>query len=130
MTMLGTANNSAIEKMRRQELMTASPAQLTVKLFQRMILDLTRSLAAFDEGMTSAAGPHLVHAQAILSELDATLNTAVWNGADDLRSIYRYCLQTLGEANAQSDRKKAQAALDLLQPIASAFEDAARSPGL
>lgn len=128
--MLGTANNSAIEKMRRQELMTASPAQLTVKLFQRMILDLTRSLAAFDEGMVTAAGPHLVHAQAIISELDATLNTAAWSGAEDLRAIYRYCLQALTEANVQSDRNKAKIVLDLMQPIAASFEEAARTPGL
>ncbi|XKH58706.1 flagellar protein FliS (plasmid) [Citricoccus nitrophenolicus] len=126
--MLGSANRTAIEQMRRQELMTATPAQLTVKLFQRLVLDLNRAQAAFTQGLPG--NTHLVHAQAILAELDATLDPAKWDGAEELKAVYSYCMQTISTANLNSDPDAVATAIELITPVAAAFEDASRAaPG-
>lgn len=125
--MLATANRSAIAQMRRQELLTASPAQLTVKLFQRLILDLNRAAADLAGGNTGQASANLVHAQAILAELDATLSLGAWSGAQNLKAVYGYCLQTIDAANRNSDPAGVVTAIELLTPVAEAFEQAART---
>jgi flagellar secretion chaperone FliS len=125
--MLGAAQRNPIEQMRRQEILTATPAQLTVKLFQRLILDLHRAVTDLQAGQTATASGHLVHAQSILSELDGTLDVNAWSGAADLKSVYGYCLQTISAANQNSDQAAVLSAIELLTPVADAFEQAAKT---
>ncbi|MEO9247791.1 flagellar export chaperone FliS [Citricoccus nitrophenolicus] len=125
--MLGTTQRNPIEEMRRRELMTATPAQLTVKLFQRLILDLHRAATDLQQGQTGTASGHLVHAQSILSELDGTLDVNAWAGAADLKSLYTFCLQTIASANQNSDAHAVLRAIELLTPVAEAFEQAAKT---
>ncbi|MFC7400904.1 flagellar export chaperone FliS [Citricoccus sp. GCM10030269] len=127
--MLGSSQRNAVEEMRRRELMTATPAQLTVKLFQRLLLDLHRAAADLGAGQPGAASSHLVHAQAILTELDSTLDVNAWSGAADLKAVYGYCLNTIAAANRDSDPAGVASALDLLTPVAEAFTQAARTSG-
>ena len=88
--MLAAANRSAIAQLRRQELLTATPAQLTVKLFHRLLLDLNRAAVDLAAGNTGQASVNLVHAQAIMTELEATLDPTAWAGAEDLKLV-DYC---------------------------------------
>lgn len=125
--MLGAAQLNPIEKMRRQELMTATPAQLTVKLFQRLILDLHRAATDLQQGQTGAASGHLIHAQSILAELDGTLDVNAWDGAADLKSVYAFCLQAMATANQNSDANAVLRAIELLTPVSEAFEQAAKT---
>ncbi|GAA1131892.1 flagellar export chaperone FliS [Citricoccus alkalitolerans] len=125
--MLGTTQRNPIEEMRRRELMTATPAQLTVKLFQRLILDLHRAAADLQQGQAGTASRHLVHAQSILSELDGTLDVNAWSGAADLKSVYAFCLQTIAAANQNSDAQAVLRAIELLTPVSEAFEQAAKT---
>lgn len=125
--MLGTTQRNPIGDLRRRELMTATPAQLTVKLFQRLILDLHRAATDLQQGQSGTASGHLVHAQSILAELDGTLDVNAWSGAADLKSVYAFCLQTLVTANQNSDANAVLRAIELLTPVAEAFEQAAKS---
>ncbi|MDI3329700.1 MAG: flagellar protein FliS [Micrococcus sp.] len=125
--MLASANRTAIAQMRRQELLTATPAQLTVKLFQRLMLDLNRAAVDLETGNTGSASANLVHAQAILAELDATLDVTGWAGAEDLKAVYGYCLQTIDAANRNSDPVGVATAIELMAPVAEAFEQAAKT---
>lgn len=126
--MLGTGNNSMLNKMRQQELATATPESLIVKLLQRLILDLTRAKSALENPGTGIASTHIVHAQAIISELDQTLDDRLWDGARDLHAVYSYSLETLTAANQNSDPALVQTAITLLTPIVAAFEEAAKTP--
>lgn len=125
--MLAATNRNAIEQMRRQELLTATPAQLTVKLFHRLILDLHRAASDLQSGNDGAASSHLVHAQSILVELDGTLDVNAWSGAADLQSVYAFCLQTIVAANQNSDADAVLRAIELLTPVSEAFEQAAKT---
>ncbi|MFC6410936.1 flagellar export chaperone FliS [Planobispora longispora] len=60
---------------------TASPGQLLVMLYDRLVLDLTRAEEALGRGDREAAAQQLMHAQDIIIELRSSLKTDGWDGA-------------------------------------------------
>lgn len=125
--MLGNGNRTMLDKMRQQELATATPESLIVKLLHRLILDLNRAKAALETG-TGVASTHIVHAQAIITELDQTLDDRLWDGARDLHAVYSYSLETLTRANQTDNPALVDTAITLLTPIVAAFEEASKTP--
>ena len=70
--------------------MTATPAQRIVMLYDRMLLDLRRAAAATDAGERAEAGSHLGHAIQIVVELQTSLDRAVGGAAENLAALYAY----------------------------------------
>ena len=64
---------------------TASPAKLVVLVFERLVLDLDRAIAAFDTHQSPHK--HLVHAQELLTALLDALDTNAWEHAPQLAAI-------------------------------------------
>jgi flagellar secretion chaperone FliS len=78
----------------RDRVLTATPAQRVVMLYDRLTLDLNlaQGVAATDE---YAVRTHLSHALEIVAELHASLNTSAGGPAENLASIYAYLLNEL-----------------------------------
>ncbi len=108
---------------------TASPAKLLTMLYDRLVLDLTRAETEQRAGDRGAAGPHLTHAQDIVSELAATLDVTAWDGAQQLLSIYTFLLTELIGANVSGDAERTAACRALVEPLASAWHEAAAQLG-
>src|SRR4051812_26264998 len=85
---------------------TASPAQLLVMLYDRLVLDVVRAEAALRAGDRDAAAHQLMHAQDIVIELRTTLDTSTWTGASGLAQLYAFLLAELISANVQADADK------------------------
>ncbi|MCG3017742.1 flagellar protein FliS, partial [Escherichia coli] len=79
--------------------LSASPARLLTMLYDRLLVDLNRAQRAQNAGNWPVAAENLVHAQDIISELSASLNDGVWDGASGLRGIYTFAARHLAEAN-------------------------------
>lgn len=77
----------------RDKVMTASPAQRVVMIYDRLNLDLTRAATAADD--PAEAGAHLAHAMQIVTELQSSLDISAGGPADSLASIYGYLLREL-----------------------------------
>jgi flagellar secretion chaperone FliS len=107
---------------------TASPAQLLVLLYDRLVLDLQRAIEAqaLDEHL--AAGPHLLHAQEIVLELQSSLRLDAWDGAARLSGIYSWLHRELVRANVQRDVAATRSCLGLVTPLADAWREAALTP--
>ncbi len=71
---------------------TATPAQLIVMLYDRLGVDIERAASAQVEGDLAGVSAALLHAQQIVSELRASLDTSAWSGAENLASLYQYML--------------------------------------
>lgn len=108
---------------------TASPAKLLTMLYDRLVLDLTRAEAEQRSGNRGAAGPHLTHAQDIVSELAATLDVTAWDGAQQLLSIYTFLLTELIGANVSGDADRTAGCRELVAPLADAWHQAAAQLG-
>jgi flagellar protein FliS len=76
----------------RERVLTATPVQRVVLLYDRLALDLARAREAADP---VAAGPHLGHAAQIVAELLTSLDASVGGPAANLTDLYNYLLRTL-----------------------------------
>jgi flagellar secretion chaperone FliS len=78
----------------RDRVLTATPAQRVVMLYDRLGLDLNLAEAAADTDAHTTA-THLAHALEIVAELHASLDLDAGGPAANLSSIYTYLLGEL-----------------------------------
>jgi flagellar secretion chaperone FliS len=104
---------------------TASPARLLVLLYDRFVLDLQRAAELQEAGEHVAASDHLMHAQEIVLELQSSLRLDVWDGAAQLSAIYSFLYTQLVQANVKRDLELTRSCLSLVEPLASAWREAA-----
>lgn len=109
----------------RDAVLSASPARLLTMLYDRLMLDLARTETAQLEQDWSVASENLIHAQAIITELNLSLDTGKWDGAHGLKSLYSYVMTTLVEANISRDVARTRECIALLEPVRQAWHEAA-----
>jgi flagellar secretion chaperone FliS len=107
---------------------TANPRRLLVMLYDRLLLDVQRGLAAQQAGDHAAAYPHLIHAQDIVTELRATLKVDAWEGGPALASLYEWLLGQLVRANVQRDATITAECLPVIESLGRAWHEAAGLP--
>jgi flagellar protein FliS len=78
----------------RDKVMTASPAQRIVMLYDRLGLDLTMAAANIAED-PAGSGAYLSHAMQIIAELQTSLDVTVGGPAENLSNIYAYVMTEL-----------------------------------
>jgi flagellar protein FliS len=106
---------------------TASPTRIVVLIFERLVLDLERALAALE----SHEHPHnhLIHAQELLTALLDALDTTAWEHAPQLASIYAHVHRTLIEANVTKNATLIQQSLTIITGLKDAWTQAALTTG-
>ena len=104
---------------------TATPSQLLVMLYERLVLDVERAADALRRGEPSRAHEPLLHAQEIVLELNASLNVDAWDGAAGLASLYDYLHSELVRANMAKDLKVAEFCLHVVSVLRDTWRDAA-----
>ena len=109
----------------RNAVLSASPARLLTMLYDRLLLDLARGETAQQEANWPVASENLLHAQAILAELSATLKPDVWEGGENLQAIYAYSLTTLMNANISRSAVLTRECIELLEPLRATWHEAA-----
>jgi flagellar protein FliS len=101
----------------RDSVTSASPAQALAMLYDRLLLDLRWAEKCQDESDWLTASTHLIHAQAILTELAGTLKPELWSGGPALMSLYVYLLSILRTGNAHRRIEPTREAIELLEPL-------------
>jgi flagellar protein FliS len=109
--------------------LTVSPAQLVVMLYDRLVKDLADAEAAIGERNVQAASDTLLHAQDILMELHSGLKPELWSGGPGLASLYLWLHGELIAANVAKDAGRVAAARRMLEPLRDAWHEAARQVG-
>jgi flagellar protein FliS len=104
---------------------TASPAKLLVMLYDRLVLDLQRGLAAQQAGNIPEAHAQLVHAQEIVIHLRSTLRVEAWDGGPGLASLYDWLHSQLIQANIRKDPATTESCLGMVTDLADAWRQAA-----
>jgi flagellar secretion chaperone FliS len=97
-----TASQTAAYK--QQSILTATPGQLVVMLYDGCLRFLHQAAFAMREGKTVEAGARLSRAEAIIDELLETLDLEQGGViASRLQGIYVFCQRHLLEARAATD---------------------------
>ena len=104
---------------------TASPGQLVVLLYNRLVKDLNLALVGLEKRDIEGAHRALRHAQEIVAELSSSLDLEVWPDGDGLLALYDYVQDRLVHANVTKSAALVAEALDLVEPLRDAFTQAA-----
>jgi len=114
-----------VARMREESLGTATPEQVVILLYDRLVTDIERGQEALEQGDRQAANELLQHAQDIVDELRVSLDVSVWDGAAGLAALYDYLAVTLVRANVSGDPQLAQACRGVAAPLRDAWHEAA-----
>ena len=97
------AINNPYEVYQKNKITTASPAELTLILYEGAIKFCNIAIRAIEEGDIQKANDNIKKVQRIIDEFRATLDMK-YPVAEDFDRVYKYLLSRLLEANIKKDK--------------------------
>ena len=116
---------NAPQAYRSNAVLTASPEQLVVMLYDGAIRFLRQADALFSEGAWPQAIERIGRAQAIVDELLCTLNMDAGELSQRLESIYVFCAGHLRDARLRKDAARVRQVARLLGELRDAWAEIA-----
>src|SRR5690349_20335745 len=116
--------DEARERFLRNRVMTATPAQRIVLLYDRLGLDLTRAAQSGDQ---FEYGEHVAHALSVVAELAGSLDPTAGGPAAGLADIYGYVTRELVQARGSHDVARVEAVAAITSTLREAWAQAAES---
>jgi flagellar protein FliS len=106
---------------RESAVLTATPEQLVVMLYDGANRFLTQSAVAMRESRPAIAGEKLRRAEAIIDELLATLDMSVGEIAQQLQSLYLFFKEHLMAARLEQSAPKVEEVARLMRELRTAW---------
>lgn len=107
------------------KVMTASPGELTLMLYDGAIKFCNLAIEAIDEGEVEKAHTNIVKVEHIIEEFQSTLNHK-YPVADDFEAVYSYLMRRLREGNVKKDREILEEVLGHLRTMRDAWKEVMR----
>jgi flagellar protein FliS len=104
---------------------TASPERLVVMLYDGAIRVLNQSAAALREGQRDRSREKMRRAEAIIDELNLSLDMSYGEIPSSLRDIYLFCKRTLHTANVRGEPQGIEAVTRLLADLREGWDEIA-----
>lgn len=108
---------------KHQQIMTASPEELTLMLYNGAIRFIAESIQAIDHGNMEKANNSNLRAQAIITEFMATLDMQ-YEISQGYSKLYEYIGYRLVQANLKKDKSQLVEAKELLQELRDSWVQA------
>ena len=115
-------NQQGYAKYNNNKIMTASPSELTLLLYEGMIKFTNIAIVAIEQGNVSKAHDNIVKVEMIIEELQSTLNHN-YPVAKDFDNIYNYIYQRLVEANMKKDKDILEEALVHIRTLRDTWKE-------
>lgn len=96
--------NNPYAKYANNKIVTASPAELTLMLYEGAIKFCNIAILGIEEGSIQKAHDNITKAERIIQELKITLNHK-YPVAKDFENIYNYLIRRLHQANMKKDKE-------------------------
>ncbi len=118
-------DSNAINAYQRNAIMTASPAELTLMLYEGAIKFCNIGIMAIENKEIEKANTNLKKAQNIISELRASLDRKypVW---EDFERVYDYIYRRLVEGNMKKDTEIVEDALKYIREMRDTWKEVMR----
>ena len=104
------------------KVMTASPAELTLMLYEGAIKFCNIAISAIEEGSIEKAHINIIKTQHIIEEFQATLDHK-YPVAQDFDKVYDYLLWRLREANLHKDVEILEEVLKHLRTMSDTWKE-------
>ena len=114
---------------RETEVLTATPGQLVVLLYDHLLISLRKARIAMETRDTEAQGEHLEKGRVILTELLVTLDHE--RGAEvaaNLGSLYSFLLGELVQVGIRGDLSRLDRVTNMIAELRDAFAQLASAP--
>ena len=95
--------NNAYAQYNRNKIMTASPAELTLMLYDGAIKFCNIAILGIEESNIEKASNNIIKVERIIEEFQLTLNFK-YEIANDFNNVYVYLIKRLREANIKKDK--------------------------
>ncbi len=109
----------------KSKILTASPAELTLMLYEGAIKFANIAVMAIDKGDVEKAHNNIRKVERIIEEFQATLNHK-YPVAKDFDEVYKYLQQRLLEANIKKDKEIMDEVLRHLRTMRDTWKDVMR----
>ena len=116
------AVNNAYAQYNNNKVLTASPAELTLLLYEGAIKFCNIAMMGIEEKNVQKAHDNIKKAQAIIEELQATLNHS-YKVAEDFDNVYRYIYDLLVQANMHKDKEILERALTEIRGMRDTWKE-------
>ena len=116
------AASNPYSKYANSKLMTASPAQLTLMLYDGAIKFCNLAIQAVEEGNIQKAHTNIRKVENIIEEFRATLNFK-YPVAKEFDQVYEYIYNRLVEANMKKDKEILEEVLYHLRTVRTTWEE-------
>lgn len=118
-------DNNIANAYQRNAVMTATPAELTLMLYEGAIKFCNIGMMAIEKKEIEKANTNLKKAQAIITELRVTLDHKyeVW---EDFERVYDYIYRKLVEANIHKDTEALEEALKRIREMRDTWKEVMR----
>jgi flagellar protein FliS len=112
-----------------EKITSATPAELIAMLYDKAVLSLKRAQQFLTDGKHDLAHGRIVNASDIVLELRSVLNPEAGDMTVRLEALYAWVTTRLLVAASRRDSGAVQEALDVLQPLQSAWREACVGAG-
>ena len=119
------ALNNGYAAYANSKIMTASPAELTLMLYEGAIKFCNIAIRAVEEKDVPKAHENIVKVENIISEFQATLNHK-YPVAKDFDEVYTYLKRRLLEANLKKDKEILEEVLKHLRTMRDTWKEVMR----
>ena len=114
--------NQAYAEYNRNKVLTASPAELTLLLYEGAIKFCNIAIIGLEQNDMEKVHNNIIKVENIIEEFQATLNHK-YPVAEDFDKIYKYIYNLLVEANIKKDKELLEQALNELRGMRDTWKE-------
>lgn len=115
-------NHNGYAAYANSKIMTATPAELTLMLYDGAIKFCNIAIAGIEEKNIEKAHNNIIKVENIISEFQATLDHR-YSTAEDFDNVYTYLKQRLLEANIKKDKEILEEVLKHLRTMRDTWKE-------
>ena len=109
-------------------ILTASPAELTLMLYEGAIKFCNIAIVAIEKNDVEKAHNNIIKVENIITEFQATLDHK-FAVADDFENVYQYLRQRLLQANLKKDKEILEEVLGHLRTMRDTWKEVMKQAG-
>lgn len=117
------AINNPYSQYQEQSILTATPEELTLMLYNGCIKFMTLAELSIEKKDMPSKNENLQKAQAIIAELEATVDMS-YDVSKNLWQLYDFCMDKLISANIENDIQAVSDAKDVIISIRDGWKEA------
>lgn len=119
------APNNAYQAYNNSKILTASPAELTLMLYEGAIKFCNIAIMGVEEGDIEKSHNNIMKVERIITEFQATLDNK-YEVSKDFNNVYTYLQQRLQEANIKKDKEILEEVLTHLRTMRDTWKEVMR----